>query len=193
MACALGVALGAAGCNGGEDPPSTNTTSSSSATSTATTSGSSSATSSATGSSSTAGPAPTVPALARERTDDGAKEFVRFYVDVLNDAYQDPANPRIAGLADKDCVACRNQEKQLADFVAKSQRLSSDLIDLPSLAMATEPTAETVILNGTLKYNRVEIVKADGSPTGKLVKAETVKRQIGLKWVKDAWVLYDME
>lgn len=136
---------------------------------------------------------PTVPAVARLRTDDGAEAFVRFYFDLTNKGLQDPSHQKLGDFSDKNCVACKRTQDFIKGFADDDQRLDQDLYTVSALALATKPSVPTVILNATLELERSEIVTTAGKPTGRFVKASTLKRQIGLKWVNDAWVLYGME
>ncbi len=52
--------------------------------------------------------APTMPALAKKETTAGAKAFVRYYIEVLNDATRTQMTARLAAKSASDCRVCHN-------------------------------------------------------------------------------------
>jgi hypothetical protein len=93
VACAIALTS----CSGGDDPAGGLTPRSSPATTST----------QATSSSPPPEPGPPqLPALARQHTNAGAKAFVRYYIDVLNYAYQRLEPRALARLSSRSCVFC---------------------------------------------------------------------------------------
>ena len=59
---------------------------------------------------------PPLPEEATENTPEGAEAFIRYYVDVVNEAYTTPRTGLIPPLSDPDCIACIEMENRVAEM-----------------------------------------------------------------------------
>lgn len=188
-AVALSVAaLALAACSDKDEPSTTPTPTASSSSATPSTSGSASPSATASASPSTKA---SVPAAARARTEAGAIAFLNFFYDEVNRGQTKPGSVDLFAYSDKACIACKNLQGALQDFVDNGWSVKQQPVKLHNIALANEATADRVIINFTFEQLPVDYYKG-GASQGKLEPA-TTKHAAALRWVSNAWQMYGME
>ncbi|WP_404380212.1 DUF6318 family protein [Knoellia locipacati] len=192
---ALSIAAVALSACGDEAEPSAAPTPSSSVTSSGSTSPSPSGSASPTASASASSSAPnaSVPAAARARTEAGAIAFLNFYFGQINKGFLDPPNaPELMAYADKDCIACRKTQESITEYARGGWSVKQSPLEVREAALATEVTADRVIINFT-SVERAQTQYLRGTATTYKTKASTLKKGAALKWVDGTWQMFGME
>lgn len=188
-AVALSIAaLTLGGCGDKDEPSTTPTPTPSSSSASPSGSGSPSASATASASPSTN---PSVPAAAKERTEAGAIAFLKFFYDEVNRGQTDPGAVDLFDYSDKACIACKNLQGALQDFVDNGWSVKQKPVRLHDVALANQVTADRVIINFTFEQLPVDYYKGEVSQ-GKL-DAATTKHAAAIRWVNNAWQMYGME
>ncbi|MDT0214015.1 DUF6318 family protein [Rothia sp. ARF10] len=184
------VALGLTACGDKDEPTQSSSPTPTASASVSSSSASPSASASPSGSAS-ATAAAEVPAAARARTEAGAIAFLKFYFDEVNRGQLRPGTVDLAPLSEKDCIACKNLQGSLQEYVDNGWSVKQAPVRLLSPAVATDVAGEKVILNFTFEQLPVPYFKA-GAEVGKL-KAAKGKRAAAIRWIDGAWEMYGME
>lgn len=194
-AVALSIAaLGLTGCGDDGEPESTPTPSASVTSSGSESPSASSSTGSATPTTSASGSPSanaSVPAAARARTEAGAIAFLNFFYDEVNRGQTDPGSVNLFDYSDPGCIACKNLQGALQDFVDNGWSTRQKPVRLRSAGLANEVTADRVIINFTFEQLPVDYYK-NGASAGKL-DAATTKHAAAVRWTGGAWQMYDVE
>lgn len=200
------TALTLAGCSGGGDAPTTSAASSPSESMTyfpptsaaATSSGAGHASSSFTAApspvSATADglPVPVMPAAAKANTPDGAAAFARYYIDLVNYAWQKPDPAPMRAVSDPGCKTCAAWSD-----ISGSMQKHRERVDAGPLTVRTsDPSVQldngeqmVVVIAEQKSFHRIE---ADGS-TSAATKGEVIHSQWYLKRGSSGWKVLEIE
>jgi len=138
-------------------------------------------------------PAADVPAAAKARTEAGALAFLDFYFDEISSGYVHPANaPDLMAYSDKDCIACKKAQQSIDEYAKGGWSLKQAPLELRDEALATEVTADRVIINFT-SVERAQTQYQNGKATTYKTKASTLKKGAALRWVNNTWQMYGIE
>ncbi|KGN32194.1 hypothetical protein N802_11225 [Knoellia sinensis KCTC 19936] len=190
-AVALSIAaLALSGCGDTTEPTGSPTPKGSSSAASPSGSGSPSASASSSASPTTNA---SVPAEARQRTEDGAIAFLHFYFELYNKALLDPPNaPNLFAYADKDCIACKKTQDLFTEYAEGGWSVRESGVRIENAALATEATAPKVIVNFTFT-EATQPLYQNGKKTTHAVPAANTKKGAALKWVNNAWQMYGVE
>lgn len=184
------VALGLTACGDEDDPTQSSSPTPTASASASASSASPSATASPTGSATAAAD---VPAAAKARTEAGAIAFLNFYFDQSNQGFIDPVNaPDLMTYSDTGCVACKKTQQSIDEYAKGGWSLKQAPLELRDEALATEVTADRVIINFT-SVERAQTQYQNSKATSYTTKASTLKKAAALKWVNGAWQMFDVE
>ncbi|WP_040883683.1 DUF6318 family protein [Janibacter sp. HTCC2649] len=184
------AALALTACSDKDEPIATPTPSASTSAASPSSSGSTSPSASASPSPSTNA---SVPAAARARTEAGAIAFLTFFLELSNKALLDPPNaPNLFAYADKDCIACKKTQALFAEYAKGGWSLRQSGIRIENAALATKVSDPKVIVNFTY-VEASQTLYQHGKKTTNTVPAASTKKGAALKWVNDAWQMYDIE
>ena len=193
----LTVVTGVAGCGGKTSAGGSSTATSTSVTASSTSAASPTSTSSSVSSTPTA-PATGNPALgitglpdaAKQKTTDGAIAFVKYYVSVINEAYQFMKPGLLEPMALASCKTCDLWEQSVVDYTAKEQhtdgpiyRSGGEYYIAANLLNATPPEVHV----GT-KFPPTAVRLIDQG--GQVVKSESVEKPemvFLVEWTDDGW------
>ncbi|HET8984553.1 MAG TPA: hypothetical protein VFN03_02230, partial [Trueperaceae bacterium] len=145
-AVALSVAvLTLSGCGDDAEPSATPKPSSS-----VTPSGSPSISASASPTASASGSASAsanVPAAARARTEAGAIAFLTFFYNEVNRGQTAPGTVDLFAYSDKECIACKNLQGALQEYVDNGWSVKQAPVRITSPALANDASSDRVIIN----------------------------------------------
>jgi hypothetical protein len=133
-----------------------------------------------------------VPAAARAHTKAGAEAFVRFYIDLVNEASIAPLAGVVVPLSDTGCVACKNIEADLQDLVAKDRRYAQRALAIQGLGPVTETGDGQWVLPMTLRQSATDILDSSGQRVD-VVQAQTFRRSVAVVWRVGRWVMFGMQ
>lgn len=122
---------------------------------------------------------PGIPTAARANTLEGAQEFVKYYVERINDASRTPDPTLLDPLTGPACPACAALRRAIADDQAAGRRVDGDIWAVQyaiTSAFGNDGTA-TVLLKIT--ENRVPVLRADGT-IDHYIEAEVVEFVVSL-------------
>ena len=101
---------------------------------------------------------PTPPAAARRHTSAGASQFVRFYIDLINEAYRTGASEPLRVYADDQCDSCSSIADAVDDIYATGSARGGILtirdIQASGIASGVQPTV--VVDTITDRFERLD-------------------------------------
>jgi Family of unknown function (DUF6318) len=130
---------------------------------------------------------PTPPAAAQRHTSAGASEFVRFYIDLINEAYRTGASEPLRVYADDECDSCSS----IADAVdeiystgsARGGQITADRLTASSVGVGVTPTVDAEVHISGLKHL---------TTAGDVISTEPPQQTrlfFGLVWHEGRWKL----
>jgi hypothetical protein len=152
-------------------------------------------TASSTASSSTPPPhdgPPTLPALARQHSNAGAKAFVRYYIDVLNYAFAHDAPQRLAHLGSASCDFCQSFISVLTRVIrAGGSQIGGDfVIEREFLAAVDEQGTRVVIADVRVQPG---VSRATATSPPHQIRRDRYTLEFHATWVKGShWSVREM-
>ncbi len=135
---------------------------------------------------------PPLPDAAKENTPEGAEAFIRYYFDVANGLYIEPAPGLVPRLSHPECIACQRTEDTIAELASTDSRARTAPFTIKSMER---------IGGGPPDVQRFDMV-AD-APANATVDAEGNESNIGepatvsgigaAYWDGERWTLYGLE
>jgi Family of unknown function (DUF6318) len=190
FAVVVAVVVGGGGVLGGCQSEAMPTTSGSEAASPSATSGSPSPSVSPSPSTS---PPVEIPAAAREKSDQGAEAFVRYFFDQVNTAWTTPRAGLIVALSDEGCQFCLKSEADAADLVRAGERYASAPITVGSVTVLSgaAPKGQSFVRTSATQ-NRVDVL-GKGNAVVRSDKKKALRLTTGLIWKGGQWYVYEVE
>lgn len=196
VACLAAFALsgcngesGAAATSGGVAPSDASRIASANKSKSSTTSSSISSTSSSSSSSSSSKKQYVVPQAAKAHTHEGAKAFVKFYLEMLRDLERSPQGKVIPQFAASGCKPCEDQEAMVSEFVRTGKRVEAKGYSVRDLEVRPDSTRDSVI---------VQLWQSDNGATayrdGKLTETFPPSKyhlELRADWHGEGWKLGD--
>lgn len=131
-------------------------------------------------------PLPTPPAEASAHTPDGAAAFVRFYIDLINDAYATGASQPLRAYATDACDSCASIADAVDDIYTDGGRAIGGQLTINTLTPTgvAEGVQTSVVVDATTDaYQRIDssgVVVEDLPPVRRLMIVD-------LSWARSAW------
>lgn len=175
----------AAGCDGGSSEPSTTTrTSTPDQPTTSNTAGTSSSAPRPTSARYTP-EKPTYPAAAKEKTEDGAVAFVRYFWSAVNFAYTAPDKSILLNLSEPSCDLCNRFIETASDLSRGSQKYDAKLLDI------TQTSVVVMSEKGTRVRSRIKFHPAKAVDSTGQISEEQEEGQgdylFKLHWAGSSW------
>jgi hypothetical protein len=172
---AAGLSLLVGGCDSSGDPGTLPSVSGSS-------SGSPSGSASASASPSAV---PTPPAAARKPTSAGASEFVRFYIDLINEAYRTGASEPLRAYADDQCDSCSSIADAVDDIYSTGSARGGEITPISVTAAGLAPgVTPTVVVDARIsKFEQLDL----SATVTDTVQARTDTLFFELVWRQGSW------
>lgn len=144
--------------------------------------------SSAPGTTSKAGAAALViPDAAKAHTKDGAKAFVKFYWETLDQLDAAPKVGVLEQLAAPDCRSCISQRNTIATMVRDGSHIDAASPHLSNVAIRSDSTNDSIIVTFDQTAPPAAKVSADGKRT--TLPKTSLKVAARADWVGNAWKL----
>lgn len=138
--------------------------------------------------SSTVTPAATasIPAMARNGSDEGAVEFVRFAVAQVNRAYQ-IADPRVLEIVfAPDCAGCEPLVADVKEVQSLKQRAARDFWTIRVITPLTWQHEQAAEVDLSIAQGEVALIDELGRPVSKITSGQ-YRYLIGLRWRDGQW------
>lgn len=134
---------------------------------------------------------PKMPPLAKEKSPAGAKAFVQYYIEVLNDAWSTKSSKLIRQNATDRCKVCLRLAG-LVDSVAKNggYQHGGRWTPLSSFSVPTQPESKPILIT-KIRIARGSWLESSGS-TPQPIEARTVTYDFYLEWQASRWQLTDI-
>ncbi|WP_425270167.1 DUF6318 family protein [Flexivirga meconopsidis] len=192
-ALAVGGMLAVAGCSGGSSGGGTaSPTSYSVPASSESSSSSGGSSSSAVVSESSAGPssgtaagAPGVPEPARQHTEAGARAFVEYYFQLVDDAYQRPTVKTLKSLSAPGCSLCNYYIKDIGSMAESARHYTSSQFSL-IIRRTLKVDSNEIHVFLTMNGNKADMVDASGSIL-ESSPSKSVKLVSRISWTPLGW------
>ncbi|MGH8836772.1 MAG: DUF6318 family protein [Actinomycetes bacterium] len=153
-------------------------------------SGSSSSSGSPSGSASaSASPAavPTPPAAAQKHTSAGASEFVRFYIDLINEAYRTGASEPLRVYADDECNSCSSIADAVDEIYAAGSARGGQ-ITIRQTAATGVSKGVTPAVTADVVTSRLEALDAAGNVI-RTSRGREGELLLALRWSDSKWLI----
>lgn len=121
------------------------------------------------------------------QTEAGAVAFVKFYVDAVNRAWQEPSDTLLPQSADADCETCRNYQESAVSLVETKQRNTGPAVEVVE-ARTVSGSASPVLIDLRFRQLPVTTVDSGGQVVGKGTASEFDARA-AVVWVEGRWLL----
>ncbi|ADU47786.1 hypothetical protein Intca_1268 [Intrasporangium calvum DSM 43043] len=126
-----------------------------------------------------------LPAAAKKHTKDGAKAFVRHFVDVVNASWRKPNPEAIRSLCQRESESCSGYASLAERLLNGKGRYESDPIDVGLLVTLADSDGISRI-HATVKVLGARVVN-DSGDTVREDRKETVKNIFSLVWGTKGW------
>ena len=144
--------------------------------------------------SATASPTPTgpvVPEAARQDTPAGAEAFVRFYFELLNEAWTTPKAGLLPAFSDPRCQFCQKTEDDARTFVRTKRHYASAPVSLGRAKSLPAPGGQAYF-EIEMTQEKTEIVSDSGAVVTR-VSGVTERVKVGVIRGADGWLFRDLE
>ena len=188
---ALGAAgiLVLAGCNGANADPTPSGSAASNGSQTPSSSPTSPGTATATSPSGTA--TVTVPAAARAHTDEGAKAFAVFYLEIYSDSAVRADSAALRVLSAPGCGGCQSLFDLLDEYRAKGQHVNKSSLVVKESSLRPEGSKDRPVVDVLAIDNPKQILRQDGSLVSKVAGAN-INFRLTEEWTGTAWRMTDL-
>lgn len=135
---------------------------------------------------------PELPARAEEKSPAGAKAFVKYYIDVLNNAWLIESSEAIRQSAGAGCKVC-TQLAELVDAVSRrgGYQHGGQWRPVSTFAVPTQPDRKPIIITD-IKIARGKWLRSSGGQP-QLIEAQSVTYDFQLAWEESRWLLTGIE
>jgi len=131
-------------------------------------------------------PAPNQPALARERSERGAAEFVRYWFRTLDYATQTGDISRLTAASDPGCKACEEAISVVRESYSDGGYLQGGTYTVRSVAAEEFAPDERPMISVSFDRSSRSGFGPDGQVRGSLPAATFVSNQVTVAW-SDGW------
>ncbi|MBM6404608.1 hypothetical protein JQN72_10185 [Phycicoccus sp. CSK15P-2] len=132
-----------------------------------------------------------VPEAAQENTPEGAEAFVRFYLDLVNEAWTTPATGLLPPLSDDDCGFCTRTEADARELAKAGHHFAKDSVESGSAKQVPAPSGQ-VHFEIEVTQKAVTIVDDSGAEVDR-IQGATERVKVGVKWTDSGWRFLDLE
>ena len=133
---------------------------------------------------------PDIPAAARTQDEKGGVEFVKFFIDQVNESYTTPRDDLIPALSDPGCKSCAALQKIAEQYVASKSHTSAAPYKASDFRWVGEQAAGVFIITTTLKTLPVDTIDSTGKAVSTYTPASN-KTRVGVTWKDGRWFIYD--
>jgi len=130
---------------------------------------------------------PTPPAAARRHTSAGASEFVRFYIDLINEAYRTGASEPLRVYADDECDSCSSIADAVDDIYATGSARGGQ-ITVRQTAATGISEGVTPSVTADVITTRLEVVDSAGNVT-RTSRGRAGELLLTLRWSDPEWLI----
>ncbi|MFN8075418.1 MAG: DUF6318 family protein [Kineosporiaceae bacterium] len=132
--------------------------------------------------SSTFPPLPTAPAAAQKNTPEGAEEFAKHFLDILQYGYRysDPLPMRSVALP--GCRFCSSTAEEMRQQKEKGQKLVGGDIKVRAVLARADGPKDRVVIDGSFEETASKLVDAQGRTVTEYSASDAEFLTIALKW-----------
>ena len=137
--------------------------------------------------SATTSPAPTMPAQAREDSDEGAVAFVRYWLDVSNDAARSGSTEALEAVSDDSCEGCRSYIELYEEIHKNGGSLEGGDRRFEEAEVRYSETRPTIVIADLISDAGTETDSAGATPRDVAASRTTVAFE--LNRLEGGWVM----
>ncbi|MDF2143784.1 DUF6318 family protein [Knoellia sp. p5-6-4] len=143
----------------------------------------------------TSPPSPTaavsIPAAARQHTEEGAKAFAKFYLLTYSKSAFSADAASLEALSSDSCGGCKSLIDLVNGYRAKNQHVDRVALTVDTTMLRPEGTSERPVVDVLAKDARKQVLNADGS-VAKVVAAASINFRLTMRWDDNNWEVDDL-
>jgi len=135
-------------------------------------------------------PAPTLPAEAQHPTPAGAVAFVRYYVDLYNNAFTSFDTQYLRAVSDSRCTFCASVMKNVGDVESKGRRVEGGALVVQAAVASPGEATDGLIVAARIDQEAGRTVDSSGNVATVIAAQANMAMDTAVRW-DGRWVFLD--